>query len=276
MSIAALSDLGLTQERKALRKSMIGGSDANILMSGEEDRIYRLWQVKRGEAEDEDLSDNLAVQLGSYTEPFNRLWFEKVSKLTVYGAGQQLVHEDYDFIGCTLDGLVNYEGSPAIFEAKHVGAFNYKLDTIVERYQPQLQHCMAVAGANHALLSVISGNSKHDWIAVESDPFYQQQLIDIEIAFWRAVESGVAPARTAAIAAPVSAKTLAIADMSASNEWGAAADDFLRTKLQAQTHEKAKDTLKSLIPADAWKARGAGIEVERDKRGALRIKELKQ
>jgi predicted phage-related endonuclease len=276
MSIAALSDLGLTAERRELRKTQIGGSDANILMSGEEDRIYRLWQIKRGEADDEDLSDNLAVQMGSYTEPFNRLWFQKVAKLEVYGVGQQLVHADYDFIGCTLDGLVNVDGEPAIFEAKHVGAFNYKLDTIVERYQPQLQHCMAVAGTDKAVLSVLSGNSKHEWIVVEADPFYQAQLLDIEIAFWRAVEGGVAPARTAAVAAPVSAKTLAIKDMSASNEWGAAADDYLRTKTAAQTHDKAKDTLKSLIPADAWKAFGAGIEVERDKRGALRIKEIKQ
>ena len=33
-----------------------------------------LWKEKRGEAEPEDLSENLIVQLGIATEPLNRTW----------------------------------------------------------------------------------------------------------------------------------------------------------------------------------------------------------
>lgn len=275
MTITALSDLELSADRKAFRKTQIGGSDANILMSGDDARIHRLWQIKRGKAEDEDLSDNLAVQMGSFTEPLNRLWFEKVTGKTVFFVGEHLVHEDYDFIGCSLDGMVRIDGGTAVFEAKHVGAFNYKLEAIIERYQPQLQHCMMVANSDRAVLSVFSGNAKHEWTVVESDPLYQTELLQVELAFWRAVESGNAPKAIPAIAPPVTARTLSIVDMSASNEWGAAADDYRRSKELAAVHDKAKETLKSMIPADAWKAKGAGIEVERDKRGALRIKEIK-
>jgi predicted phage-related endonuclease len=54
------------------RRSFIGGSDARLIMGTDEGALIRLWREKRGEIEPEDLSDNLAVQLGSATEALNR------------------------------------------------------------------------------------------------------------------------------------------------------------------------------------------------------------
>ena len=54
------------------RRQFIGGSDARIIMSPDEAALIRLWKEKRGEAEPEDLSDNLIVQLGVATEALNR------------------------------------------------------------------------------------------------------------------------------------------------------------------------------------------------------------
>ena len=56
------------------RSSFIGGSDARIIMSDDEAALVRLWREKRGEAEPEDLSGNLIVQLGRATEELNRSW----------------------------------------------------------------------------------------------------------------------------------------------------------------------------------------------------------
>ncbi len=56
------------------RKGFIGGSDAVKIMNGD---WLELWQIKTGVKEPDDLSSNLAVQLGSYTEDFNLSWFEK-------------------------------------------------------------------------------------------------------------------------------------------------------------------------------------------------------
>src|SRR5215471_2258734 len=53
------------------RRCFIGGSDARIIMGSDEAAIVRLWREKRGEAEPEDLSGNLIVQLGSATEELN-------------------------------------------------------------------------------------------------------------------------------------------------------------------------------------------------------------
>jgi hypothetical protein len=58
------------------RRSFIGGSDARIIMGSDEAALVRLWREKRGEAEPEDLSGNLIVQLGAATEDLNRSWYE--------------------------------------------------------------------------------------------------------------------------------------------------------------------------------------------------------
>jgi predicted phage-related endonuclease len=47
------------------RRSFIGGSDARVIMGSDEAALLRLWREKRGEAEPEDLSGNLIVQLAS-------------------------------------------------------------------------------------------------------------------------------------------------------------------------------------------------------------------
>src|SRR5689334_7679119 len=71
-----LTALGLGPEALVARRDTIGGSDANVILSSSDERIYRLWQEKRGEVEPEDLSGKLAVMLGCWTEAFNRQWFE--------------------------------------------------------------------------------------------------------------------------------------------------------------------------------------------------------
>jgi predicted phage-related endonuclease len=38
------------------RRSFIGGSDARVIMGGDESALKRLWREKRGEVEPEDLS----------------------------------------------------------------------------------------------------------------------------------------------------------------------------------------------------------------------------
>ena len=59
------------------RRAFIGGSDARIIMGDDEGALLRLWREKRGEAEPEDLSGNLIVQLGTVTEHPNRHWYER-------------------------------------------------------------------------------------------------------------------------------------------------------------------------------------------------------
>ena len=53
------------RSKAGIRRQYIGGSDARIIMGSDEAALLRLWREKRGEAEPEDLSGNLLVQLGA-------------------------------------------------------------------------------------------------------------------------------------------------------------------------------------------------------------------
>src|SRR5215468_2084294 len=98
------------------RRYFIGGSDARIILGHDEAALLRLWREKRGEAEPEDLSDNLLVQLGLVTEPLNRHWFERNTGHVITQVQRRVEHPVIRWMAATLDGMVEQTG--AVFEAK--------------------------------------------------------------------------------------------------------------------------------------------------------------
>jgi predicted phage-related endonuclease len=98
------------------RRPFIGGSDARIIMGSDEAALVRLWREKRGEAEPDDLSSNLIVQLGTATEELNRFWYERITGRRVTSVQHRVKHSAIPWMAATLDGIV--EGAEAVFEAK--------------------------------------------------------------------------------------------------------------------------------------------------------------
>jgi predicted phage-related endonuclease len=95
------------KEMKSLeRRTFVGGSDARIIMGTDEAALLRLWREKRGEAEPEDLSDNLIVQLGVVTEDLNRRWYERNTGRAVTDIQRHVQHPVVRWMRATLDGLV--------------------------------------------------------------------------------------------------------------------------------------------------------------------------
>lgn len=263
---AILDNLGLSVADLAIRKDFIGGSDANTIMGGNADRLIRLWREKRGEVEGEDLSDILAVQMGSFTEPFNVAWYEKQTGDTVTERGVAAVAPAVSYMRATLDGKT---GDGRVFEAKHCGTRSSDAE-IFARYVPQLTHNSLCAGTNGAVLSVFKGNG--DWVMFEYDldDAYAARLVEAEAAFWECVRTGKPPAPMpeGPTPKPVGVK---VYDMEGQNEWASHAADYIETKLAADRHEIAKRSLKAIVPDDASKCHGHGVTISRDKRGALRF-----
>src|SRR5262245_3394359 len=98
------------------RRSFVGGSDARIIMGRNEAMLLRLWREKRGEADAEDLSGNLVVQLGAAAEELNRWWYERNTGRRVTDIQRKVKHSAIPWMAATLDGIV--EGMGAVFEAK--------------------------------------------------------------------------------------------------------------------------------------------------------------
>lgn len=265
-----LDSLGLDAQMFFARRAGIGGSDANIILSGDRERIARLWREKRCEIAPEDLSRVLPVMLGSWTEAFNRQWYEQETGLQVSRVGDVEICADHPWRRCTLDGFVAAKAS--VFEAKHVGAFR-KPEDVLDAYMPQLQHNMAVLRATSSFLSVIYGNHKWEVYEIAADWLYQEELLIAETRFWDCVLSGERPVPAPIPPAP---KPVGVREvcLEGNNAWAAAAADWREFRVAAKRHADAAVSLKSLVDGDVTRAFGHGIEIRRNKAGSLSIKEI--
>ena len=249
------------------RRSFIGGSDARIIMGVDEAALLRLWQEKRGEAEPEDLSGDLLVQLGTVTEQLNRHWYEKNTGQVVTEVQRQVFHAVHRWMAATLDGWVDATG--AVFEAKFMLPWNFSEEGAAEKHMAQLQHNMWVTAARTAVLSIITGGGKWVEMTIPADPLYQPLLLTAERKFWRCVETGEPP-RLFGIEPPrPRVEAIRIVNMSGSNSWAAFADVFCRTRAAYLEHDSAKAELKKLVPDDAKEALGHGVRARRSKSGAI-------
>jgi predicted phage-related endonuclease len=249
------------------RRLFIGGSDARIIMSADEVALIRLWREKRGEAEPDDLSDNLVVQLGVATEALNRTWYERNTGRRVTDVQRWARHPVNRWMAATLDGMV--EDPDAVFEAKFMLPWSFSEEAAAEKHMAQLQHNMWVTNAQSAALSIITGGGKWIEMTIPADALYQHFLITAERRFWRCVETGETP-RPYGIEAPrPRVEAVRIIDMSGSNSWAQLAGVFCATRSAFVEHERAKSELKALMPEDAKEASGDGVRAKRSKSGSV-------
>ena len=256
-----------------VRRAMIGGSDARIIMGADEKALRDLWLFKRGLRDGDDLSGSLPVQLGVCTEDLNRRWFERQTRKSVSHVQRRIFDRDLPYLAATLDGLVASTGH--VFEAKFMLPWSFSEESAAEKHMPQLQHNMAVAGTNGAQLSIITGGGRWVLIEAEADAIYQAVLREAEIRFWDCVQTGHPPSLIDAPPPLPKAEIVRIADMNAHAEWCALAGRYRATKQAHDDHQQTKEDLKGLVPRDAIEAIGAGLRAKRSKTGALSFELLR-
>ena len=249
------------------RRLFIGGSDARIIMGDDEAALVLLWRQKRGEADLEDLSGNLIVQLGAATEELNRAWYERNSGRRVGDIQRRVKHSAIPWMAATLDGIV--EGTKAVFEAKFMLPRSFSEEAAAEKYMAQVQHNMWVTHLRTSVLSIITGGGKWVEITIPLDPLYLSVLVSAEKKFWRCVQSGETPHLINAEPPRPRIEAIRIVDMSASNSWAEFAALFRNTRSAFLDHERAKSELKALMPDDAKEAIGHGVKAKRSKSGAV-------
>jgi predicted phage-related endonuclease len=249
------------------RRNFIGGSDARVIMDNNEPALIHLWREKRGEAEPQDLSENLVVQLGAATEALNRAWYERNTGRHVTDVQRHVKHSAIPWMAATLDGIV--EGGEAVFEAKFMLPWSFSEEAAAEKYMAQVQHNMWVTHLKSSVLSIITGGGKWVEITIPMDPLYLTVLVSAEKKFWRCVQSGEVPHLINAEPPRPRIEAIRIVDMSSSNSWADFAAVFRSTRNAFLEHERAKGELKALIPEDAKEAIGHGVRAKRSKSGAV-------
>jgi predicted phage-related endonuclease len=273
-----ISDFQLSGEALSLRRSSIGGSDANILMSGDPERIYNLWADKTGQVRERP-DPTLNMLMGHATEQLNQAWYTHQTGDSVTDT-QMISRMLLPYPAhATLDGMcLNGE---AVWEAKHTSGYDFQtkarktVEDMVADYYPQLHHNMRVCGVERAVLSVFFDNNRWETATIQMDAFYADALIDAEIAFWACVTTGKAPEGFEP-KLDVKVRTIQATrevDFTGDNQWASFAAQYLATKAAAKDHDAAAAGLKKLIEDDVGRASGYGITAKRDKRGAIRISE---
>jgi predicted phage-related endonuclease len=260
--------LGMSEEARAARRSSIGGSDAKIIMSGDQIAIERLWGEKRGEIPPEDLSEVILINFGNMSEPLNADLFEKDTGWWVTDEQKKVFFEDWDKAHATLDGLVRETeaGNPfAMVEFKFMFPFGFSIDNAIKKYFPQCQHNMMVTGLPVSHLSILTGAAQWYRVEIEADIFYQVELLKAEKEFWDCVVTGKTPGNPE-IEVPL-VERIKVVDMSESNEWASLAHMLIQTETAAKKHEKAKKDIKKLMPNDAKSASGKGVTINLSKDG---------
>src|SRR6516162_1773388 len=129
------------------RRSFIGGSDARIIMGDSAEALLRLWREKRGEADPEDLSGNLLVQLGLATEDLNRQWYERTTGQVVKDVQSWVRHPVIRWMAATLDGIVESNG--ALFEAKFMLPWSFSEEAAAEGRDVIDHPILLIANAHH-------------------------------------------------------------------------------------------------------------------------------
>lgn len=206
-------NLGLSAEQLETRRRYVCAGDATDILDG---RWSSLWRRKKGLDPDDDLSDILRVQLGSFTEPFNLAWCEKQTgreiiyysdspvccaawdilrfgtdrpdELTVKRRPEMVVSKDYPWMACHLDGMTTTPGGHRCpIDAKHVARAD---DPMIVRYTAAGTHQATVMGCDWWALSVLVGNSRWEVIYQPVDPLFQARLVaaEKEFAEWLAGE----------------------------------------------------------------------------------------
>jgi predicted phage-related endonuclease len=230
-------------------------------------QLSQVARIKRGEAEPEDLSANLLVQLGGATEELNRSWYERNTGRSVGDVQRRVQHSAIPWMVATLDGIV--EGAGAVFESKFMLPWSFSEEAAAEKYMAQLQHNMWVTHLRSAVLSIITGGGKWVEITVPIDPLYLSILVSAEKKFWRCVQSGEPPHLINAQPPRPRIEAIRIVDMSSSNSWAEFAALFRNTRQAFLEHERAKSELKALMPEDAKEAIGHGVRAKRSRSGAV-------
>jgi len=249
------------------RQGFIGGSDCVQIMQG---NWLQLWQIKTGLIESEDLSNNLAVQLGIYTEDFNLKWFEQ-SHNCVLKDHQSEFEKTIGIVPCK--GTVDAMHGNHIVEAKHTNAFN-NMSKVIEYYMPQIQFYMHLADASGGYFSVIFGNSDWESVHVHKNDEYFNSMWAVVSDFWGYVlrnEEPIGVDTPSPSIDKIPLDEMVARDATYDNQFVDAAVTYINKESDHKQFERAKKDLKDMIAENEREVYCDQLSVKRDKRGSLRI-----
>jgi putative phage-type endonuclease len=195
--IARNTDKMPREEWLAIRRQYLGASDAAAVCGENRWRSpLAVWLDKVGQAAETEVSE--AMEWGiELEEPIARRFAARTG-FTVRRSNVMLRHPEYDFMACNLDRWVReVEGGPwGVLEIKNTGEYQageWQDEAAPTMYVLQLQHQLAVTGADYGYLAPLIGGQRLRSVRIERDDRLIANLIKIERDFWGLVKRKTPP-----------------------------------------------------------------------------------
>lgn len=179
------------------RQNYLGGSEiAGAIGQSRWVTPLKLWSIKRGLIEPDDLSDVEAVTLGTELEDFVAKKFERVTGMKVRKPPvRSYVHPEHSWARAQVDRLI--EGTDELLEVKTCSAFKLKEwdgEEIPTEYALQVFWQLLVTGRKVGWICCLIGGQKFLYKKIEADEAFQSDLLEKAKAFWKMVQDGTPPA----------------------------------------------------------------------------------
>ena len=269
------------------RLTTVGGSDINILASGDPIAINKLYEQKTTGTHD-DLSMVWPVVMGHVTEELNTEWCELKQGFQIIDRQRVISGKKHKFMRCTLDGAVHqYKESAAVFDAKFTmgrplrdEAWADVIPRLVRKYTPQLHwngYLLAEAEGrpvDYGLLSILKAGNEPTFHEIRLDKEYTEHLIELASDFMSCIELGFYPDEMERVEVALPPEERTPIDMEQTQneaKWKQLADVYKQTSGAAETFKKTEASLKKLVPPYASEAFGHGIKVKVSKNNAKKV-----
>ena len=180
-----------------LRAKHIGGSDVAALfgLSPFTSR-WQLWMEKTGKIAPEDLSDNKAVQAGTFLESGIANWAAHRWSMDITKVTDYFTVDDCPGMGASFD-YITADGAPVEIKWSARGhGWHYSGDEILEapeNYILQVQHQLACTSSDHAWLVALIDDEPRRMKIPRNDNIIDAIKAEIT-AFWESIAKGEEPA----------------------------------------------------------------------------------
>lgn len=177
------------------RQCGIGGSDVGAVLGVNKYKTPFEVYLEKTEPITEIKEQSESAYFGDIFEDIVAKEFEKRTGFKVRRDRKHYKHKDYHFMVANIDRRI--VGENAILECKTANQYllkEWEDEEIPASYLLQVQHYLAVTGADRGYIAVLIGGQKFIWKEVSRDEELIEIIIQAEKDFWGLVEAKTPPA----------------------------------------------------------------------------------
>ncbi|MGU8470019.1 YqaJ viral recombinase family nuclease [Clostridium perfringens] len=177
------------------RQKGIGGSDVGAILGVNKWKTAFEVYIEKTEPITEVKEQSEAAYWGDMFEDVVAKEFEKRTGKKVRRDRRHFVHKEYPFMVANIDRRV--VGENAVLECKTANQYlaqEWESEEVPASYLLQVQHYMAVTGAEKAYIAVLVGGQKFIFKEIERDEELIEMIVEACKTFWKMVEDRTPPA----------------------------------------------------------------------------------